>query len=429
MATAMVGDPWTTRTMPRSFSHSFLLLAGLCCLLPGSQTRDYQKTGASDSDKNPEHTQCQNFASTITNISLSLLQKASNWPKQTNFVFSPMSIVTAFAMLSLGAKGSTHKEILNGLKFDLMMMPEMEVHKCFQHLVHTFLQPNYQVHMTLGSSLFINKGLKVENKFKKMAMELYNSEVISINFRDSQTAKMQINKHVMKRSYGHVLKIIKDLPIDTVLALVTHISFNGVQIGEFEPEHVDTMEFQLDSGKVVIVPIVKRQGTFYLLKDKNLSSWVLMQHYAGNIIAFFILPELGKMEELIQNLSHKHLNSIHRRISTRISNLHFPKLTVSTTYDLKTVMNTLGITQIFSSKADLSKVTKKVPVKLSKAVHKAMLGIEDKPSEASEFPDLYKALLPDGPTIEFNRSFLVIIKDKTFNLPFLVGKIEDPKAQ
>ncbi|EGV95609.1 Putative alpha-1-antitrypsin-related protein [Cricetulus griseus] len=282
------------------------------------KTKDYQKTGDSDDDKKQEITQCQNFAPTITNISLSLLQKAIHWPEQTNFVFSPVSIIAAFAMLSLGAKGNTHKQILDGLRFDLMKMPEMEVHKCFQSFLHTFLQPNYQLHVTTGSSLFLHKNLRVKNKFKKMVMELYNSEVIPIDFRKFQTATMHINKHVMKRSYGHVLKVTNDLSVDTLLALVNFISFDGAQLGKFKPDSLEIMEFQLNTGKVVMVPIVKRLGKFYLLKDKNLSSWVLMQRYAGNILAFFILPDLGKMEELIQNLNYEYLNSIHRRISTRM---------------------------------------------------------------------------------------------------------------
>lgn len=60
-----------------------------------------------------------------------------------------------------------------------------------------------------------------------MVMELYNSEVIPIDFRKFQTATMHINKHVMKRSYGHVLKVTNDLSVDTLLALVNFISFDG----------------------------------------------------------------------------------------------------------------------------------------------------------------------------------------------------------
>lgn len=50
----------------------------------------------------------------------------------------------------------------------------------------------------------------------------------------------------------------------------------------------------------------------------------------------------------------------------RIASLYFPKFAISATYDLMTVMRMLGITQVFSREADLSKVTTDGPVKLSK---------------------------------------------------------------
>ncbi|XP_041911336.1 alpha-1-antitrypsin-like protein CM55-MM [Arvicola amphibius] len=424
--------------MPPSSSYSLLLLAGLCCLLPGSQTKDYQEAGASGDGKTQEQPQCQNFASTITNISLSLLQKVIRWPGQTNIMFSPVSITAAFAMLSLGAKGSTQKQILNGLRFGAADMPKMRVHKCFQHLLQTFRQPNYQLLMTTGNSLFIDKRLQVTDKFREVATELYNSETIPVNFRNIKEAKAQINKHTMKRSYGHILQVVEDLPMDTALALVNFISLDGIHNGELQADLVNNYEFRLDTGQAVSVPMVKRTGKFYLKKDSNLSSWVLIQHYAGNAMAFFILPDLGKMQQLIDNLSYEYLNSIQRHINPRCvtftvgtgraglqrpregkveaghlgsicrrfcpltfflvvhwapknqqvrecspsvspgpadwgvglryANLGFPKFTISATYDLKTVMRTLGITQIFSNKADLSKVTKDAPVKLSKVL-------------------------------------------------------------
>lgn len=213
--------------MPPSFFHNFLLLAGLCCLLPGSQTEGHQMTGNSGHDKNKKGPQCQNFAITITNISLSLLQKAVHWSGHTNIVFSPVSISAAFTMLSLGTKGNTHKQIFNGLRFNLLKMPEMGIHRCFQHLLQKCLQPNYQIQMITGSSLFIDNRLEVADKFKKMITELYHSETIPTNFRDIQEAKTQINKHTLKRSYGYISEVVEDLPIDTALALVNYFSFEG----------------------------------------------------------------------------------------------------------------------------------------------------------------------------------------------------------
>ncbi|KAL6060599.1 hypothetical protein STEG23_019771 [Scotinomys teguina] len=398
----------SNRTMLPSFFHNFLLLAGLCCMLPGSQTKGYQITGDPGYDKIQEGPQCQNFAFTITNISLSLLQKAIHWPGQTNIVFSPVSIAAAFTMLSLGAKGSTHKQIFNGLRFSLLKMPEIEVHRCFQLLLTKFLQPNYQIQMITGSSLFIDKHLKVADKFAKAVTELYHSETIPTNFQDIQQAKTQINKHTLKRSYGFVSQVVKDLPTDTTLALVNFFSFEGIR-NDHNNGQIVKVEFYLDTGEVIFLPMLNRLDKFYLRKDSHLSSWVLMQHYVENSLAFFILPDPGKMQQLLENLSPEYLHSIQRDISQRVVNLNFPKFTISATYDLETVMRMLGITQIFSSDADLSKVTKDAPVKVSKAVHKAVLAIEDKEIKDIKFSKVFD-YVPKVPTVKFNRPFLVIIK-------------------
>ncbi|GAB1297745.1 Alpha-1-antitrypsin 1-3 [Apodemus speciosus] len=106
------------------------------------------------------------------------------------------------------------------------------------------------------------------------------------------------------------------------------------------------------------------------------------------------------------------------------ANLFFPKFTISATFNLMTVMRKLGITQVFSNEADLSKVSTDGPVKLSKAVHKAVLGIETR--EVQDDTKIYQTVLPDVLTVVFNRSFLVIIKDETLDLPLFTGIVGHP---
>lgn len=158
---------------------------------------------------------------------LVLAPKGNPLARANQHYILPVSITAAFAMLSLGAKGSTQKQILNGLRFGLTDMPKMGVHKCFQHLLQTFRQPNYQLLMTIGNSLFIDKHLQVADKFREVVTELYDSETILVNFRNIKEAKAQINKHTMKRSYGHILQVVEDLLIDTAIALVNFISLDG----------------------------------------------------------------------------------------------------------------------------------------------------------------------------------------------------------
>ena len=46
--------------------------------------------------------------------------------------------------------------------------------------------------------------------------------------------------------------------------------------------------------------------------------------------------------------------------------MYFPRFSITTSYDLKTILSTLGITKIFSHDADLSEVTQDAPLKLDK---------------------------------------------------------------
>ena len=46
--------------------------------------------------------------------------------------------------------------------------------------------------------------------------------------------------------------------------------------------------------------------------------------------------------------------------------IYFPRFSITTSYDLKTILSTLGITKIFSHDADISGVTQDAPLKLGK---------------------------------------------------------------
>ena len=59
------------------------------------------------------------LASSNTDFAFSLYKELVLKNPDENVVFSPFSICTALALLSLGAKSNTLKEILEGLKFNL----------------------------------------------------------------------------------------------------------------------------------------------------------------------------------------------------------------------------------------------------------------------------------------------------------------------
>nr|O54763.1 RecName: Full=Alpha-1-antiproteinase; AltName: Full=Alpha-1-antitrypsin; AltName: Full=Alpha-1-proteinase inhibitor; Flags: Precursor [Callosciurus caniceps]BAA24422.1 alpha1-antitrypsin [Callosciurus caniceps] len=410
--------------MPSSISWGLLLLAGLCCLAPGSLAGDAQETDASKDDH--EHPACHKIAPNLAEFAFDLYRVLARQSNTTNIFFSPVSVATALAALSLGTKGDTHTQILEGLDFNLTEMAETDIHQGFQHLLQTLNRPNNQLQLTTGNGLFIDQSLKLADKFLEDVKNLYHSEAFSTNFTDSEEAKKQINGYVEKGTQGKIVDAVKTLDKNTVFALVNYIFFKGKWEKPFEVEHTTEGDFHVDQATTVKVPMMNRLGRFDLLYCTTLASWVLQMDYLGNATAIFLLPDEGKLQHLEDTITKEILSKFLKNRHTRTVNLYFPKLSITGTYDLRSVLSTLGITKVFSNEADLSGVTEEAPLKLSKGVHKAVLTIDERGTEAAGVTVLEAIPMSLPPDVRFDRPFLIIIYEHYTKSPLFVGKVVNP---
>ncbi|XP_037687896.1 alpha-1-antiproteinase-like [Choloepus didactylus] len=417
--------------MPSSISWGLLLLAGLCCLVPSSlaeapQGAAAQETDTSKHEHEHDHPASHKIAPNLADFAFSLYRSVAHEPANTNVFFSPVSIAAALALVSLGAKGDTDKQILEGLQFNLTRRSEAEIHEGFQHLIRSLNQPDNQLQLTMGNGLFLNQSLKLVDKFLDDVKKLYHSEAFSVNFRDAEATKKEINAYVEKGTQGKIVDLVKDLDQNAVLALVNFISFKGKWEKPFDPEQTKDGEFHVDEETTVTVPMMSRLGMFDLHHCDELSSWVLLMDYLGNATAFFILPDPGKLQHLEATLTKEHLSKSLEKRFTRSAILHFPKLSISGTYDLKPVLSKLGITKVFSTQADLSGITEDGPVMLSKGIHKAVLSIDEKGTEAAGATFVEAIPMSIPPTVKFDSPFLAVIYDKKTKTPLFVGKVTNP---
>uniref|UniRef100_A0A8C6D696 Serpin family A member 1 n=1 Tax=Moschus moschiferus TaxID=68415 RepID=A0A8C6D696_MOSMO len=413
--------------MAPSITWGLLLLAALCCLAPISLGGALHGHAVQETDDTSlQEAACHKIAPNLVNFAFKIYHQLAQQSNTTNIFFSPVNIASAFAMLALGAKGNTHTEILEGLGFNLTELAEAEIHKGFQHLLHTLNQPNHQLQLTTGHGLFINESVKLQDTFLEDVKNLYHSEAFSINFRDAEGAKKKINDYVEKGSLGKIVDLVKFLDQRTVFALVNYITFKGKWKKPFEVERTTEKDFHVNQQTTVKVPMMNRLGMFDLHYCEKIASWVLLLDYMGNVSACFILPDPGKLQQLEDRLNNELLTKLLEKKYASSANLHLPKLSISEMYDLKTILDKLGITKVFSDRADLSGITEEQPLKLSKALHKAALTIDEKGTEAagSTFLEAIPMSLP--PEVVFNRPFLCIIYDRNTKSPLFVGKVVNP---
>lgn len=194
---------------------------------------------------------------TITSFALRLYKQLAA-ETSGNIFFSPVSISTSLALLSLGAQADTPAQILEGLGFNLTETPEADIHRGFQSLIHTLDLPSPKLELKVGNSLFLDKQRKPRQPFLDTIRELYRAFAFSANFTDSATTRRQINEYVRKQTYGQVADSLQEFTQDTLMILLNYIFFKGegwLRQQPFPPPPVMPLEATCPQGLPLFLPV------------------------------------------------------------------------------------------------------------------------------------------------------------------------------
>ncbi|NWV78472.1 A1AT protein, partial [Dasyornis broadbenti] len=347
-----------------------------------------------------------------------------------NIFFSPLSISTAFAMVSLGARSSTLRELHKGLAFNLTEMEEQEIHEGFQSILQLLNDPLREVQLNMGNALFIDNTLKLLQNFSNSVTNFYYSEAVSSNFQNPPEAIREINKYVETKTHGKIVDLVKSLDPETVIVLINYIFFKGSWENPFNNFNTRDDDFFLDATNSVKVKMMHQKKHFNVHRDEKLSCWVVEIPYKGKVTSLFILPDEGTMKQVEDALLKETVSDWLRSLEKREIYLDLPKFSVSSSYDIKSLFKKMGVTEVFSDQADLSGVAEDLLLKVSKAIHKATVDVRENGTEAAAVTMMemvpYSLQFPLPPHITLNRPFLMMVIDKTTDGLLFLGKIVNP---
>lgn len=409
-----------------------ILMAGICpavlCFPDGTKEMDivfheHQDNGTQDDSLT--------LASVNTDFAFSLYKKLALKNPDTNIVFSPLSISAALALVSLGAKGKTMEEILEGLKFNLTETPEADIHQGFGNLLQSLSQPEDQDQINIGNAMFIEKDLQILAEFHEKTRALYQTEAFTADFQQPTEAKNLINDYVSNQTQGMIKELISELDERTLMVLVNYIYFKGKWKISFDPQDTFESEFYLDEKRSVKVPMMKMKLlTTRHFRDEELSCSVLELKYTGNASALLILPDQGRMQQVEASLQPETLRKWRKTLfPSQIEELNLPKFSIASDYRLEEdVLPEMGIKEVFTEQADLSGITEAKKLSVSQVVHKAVLDVAETGTEAAAatgvIGGIRKAVLP---AVCFNRPFLIVIYHTSAQSILFMAKVNNPK--
>ncbi|XP_056401654.1 alpha-1-antitrypsin-like [Hyla sarda] len=368
---------------------------------------------------------CHRLAPYNSKFSFDLYRQVALDHPHENIVFSPISISTAFAFLSLGAKAQTHSQITEGLGFNTSEISEQEIHEGFNHLLRFLNDADRELQLSGGNALFISKEHKILQTFLDEAKRLYHSEAFSTDFKNTQEAKNQINSYVEKNTHGKITELLDNVDQDAILVLITYIYFRGKWEKPFDEKWTKEGDFHVNENTTVKVPFMHRTGMYHVAFTDEAT--VVSIPYKGDAGAMFILPNEGKFSQVEQNFHKESIMKWKNALNIRLVDLFLPKFSVSGTINLKETLSKMGVVDVFSDNADLSGITEEANAKISKAIHKAVLTVDEKGTEAAGSTALEAIPMTLHSRIKFNRPFIVSLYDYKAESILFSGRIVNPQ--
>ncbi|XP_070261920.1 leukocyte elastase inhibitor-like [Myotis yumanensis] len=307
-----------------------------------------------------------------------------------NIFISPMSISSALAMVFLGARGTTEAQMSKTLHFDAVK----EIHSSFQSLNADINKRGAPYILKLANRLYGEKTYEFLPEFLASTKKFYGAELASVDFqRASEDARKVINEWVKGQTEGKIQELLAAGMVDnmTKLVLVNAIYFKGNWKETFSKEATTDTPFRLNKKDTKTVKMMYQKSTFPFGYIEDLKCRVLELPYQGwDLSMVILLPDdiedeatgLKKIEEQL-TLEKLHEWTKPENLRSIKVNVHLPRFKLEESYNLNSHLVSLGIEDLFNSKADLSGMSRARDLFISKIIHKSFVEVNEEGTEAA----------------------------------------------
>ncbi|XP_017013303.2 serine protease inhibitor 28Dc [Drosophila takahashii] len=407
---------------------------------------------------------------------------------QKTEIFSPLSIVNSLALLQLGAKGRSFTELSSVFG----ITDTIRLHEQFGLMLQDLQQPNregisqgrpltnwratspvrsnrraqrpgaHEVHLANG--LFTQTGYSLNPDYRRAIAEVYGSSLEVQDFEASPAqARYNINAWVARNTNNRIQNIISsDIPHSTRMILANALYFKAF----WETDFIDSAT-RLDNfypngegtEPAIRIQMMATGGSYPYHEDAQLGCKIIGLPYRGNLSTMYVIqPFKSSMVELMalqKRLSPEKIENLIGQMYRRQALVAFPKMHLTESLNLKTVMQRMGLGGIFSTvQNDLSLIAANEASRTNSLggkslqnleaqrnaggahsdlvvddiVHKVDFNVNEQGTEAAASTVTY--LKKSGPDVLFrgDTPFMVLVRHDPTKLVLFYGLINEPPA-
>lgn len=363
------------------------------------------------------------FASTL---SLELYRQLGE--RTDNWLVSPFSLQCALGMLSNGANGETHDEILYTL--GLSQYSQEEVNAYFKKLIEGLHTVNSAITVKAANSVWGNAGVPLKEDFQKMNIENYCAMVSQLDFSDP-SAVDQINAWCNQTTEGLIPSILEEVNPTATVYLLNSLYFKARWESEFAPEKTQEGYFNTSFGKVVKAHFMQTQRMAAYVENEWFTSTSLSYQNDSYVMRLILpQPEIS-IDQVLQALSESDENLWKNTILADI-NLKMPRFILENKMDLTPTLQALGMKKAFSGGADFSSMSD-VATYITLVQQATRLKVDEDGSEGAAvtviegyLSDLMRPLPEEEVDFFLDRPFLFQIIESSTGTVLFMGQVGLP---
>uniref|UniRef100_A0A8C0XSA9 Serpin B12 n=1 Tax=Castor canadensis TaxID=51338 RepID=A0A8C0XSA9_CASCN len=415
-----------------------------------------------------------------TKFCFDLFQEITKNDSQKNIFFCPLSLSAALGMVRLGARSNSAHQIDEVLHFNELSQSESqdpdpcrkskrsaadsslegqkqkteardqqtessndenEVLSCyFGKLLAKLDRTKAYYTLSMANRLYGEQEYPICPEYIDGVIQFYHTTIESVDFqKDTEQSRQKINFWVESQSQGKIKELFSKDTISsaTVLVLVNAVYFKAKWEKSFDCENTVDALFSLNENEKKTVKMMNQKGRFPIGFIEELQAQILeMKYTLGKLSMFILLPpwsddNMKGLQELERNINYEKMVawSSSENMSEQEVAVSFPQFTMEDSYDLNSILQDMGITDIFNEmKADLTGISPDPNLYLSKIIHKTFVEVDEIGTQAAAASGAVGLTRSQPSWIEFNanRPFLFFIRHNKTQTILFYGRVCSP---
>ncbi|CAH1260661.1 unnamed protein product [Diabrotica balteata] len=342
-----------------------------------------------------------------------------------NIIFSGLSAEVILSLLANGARGTTRKQLLQGLNLPHNIP---NINKAYTKITSGLNINEDAYTLKLANKIYLASDFSIRSEFNDVAVNSYDAEVENLDFSKSVKAANLMNSWVEEKTNNTIKNLIDPQTLNafTKLVLINALYFSGQWENPFSAKKTTDKIFHSSPTKSKKIPTMYTEAyANYAYNQQLKAKFLELRFINGNISMTFVLPdEIDGLAAAEKNLG-QYLASQEMKYA-RVA-ITLPKFKIETKIDFKPILKSLGVKNIFSNGADLTGISKERGLKVSSVLQKAFINVNEDGVEAAAATAVIigqKSLVPPPPKFIFeaDHPFYFYIRDWNTGITLFSGR-------